>query len=117
MSTSSRYRRIASDTGLGNFTPTPTDGIPWRERLSAVAPPSFAPLAPRFVFRRRGERIFRPRMLRITRSQRVSHLRIRVGPEACQIIRDLLRPPVRREQMQEPADASAGNARRVAQAK
>src|SRR5262245_47656393 len=56
-------------------------------------------------------------MLRVASAQLLADDGIRVCPKTRKIIRDLLRPVVGREQVQEHLDASAGNSRCIAQSK
>ena len=54
-------------------------------------------------------------MLGVAGTQILADVRIAVGPEAFQVVRDLLRSHVGRQKVQHDADASAGDPRRFAE--
>src|SRR6187551_1078572 len=74
----------------------------------AVSRPAFG-----FRRRRRREGIFGPMMFRIASAELFAHLRIGVGPEAGQILRDLDWPLGRRQEMQDHGHRAVRDARGV----
>lgn len=61
--------------------------------------------------------VFRPGVLWVAAFELFADFRIRIGPEAGEVIRDLLRAKVGRQQMQEHGDTTAGDAGCLQQSK
>ena len=92
-------------------------GRPWRDSKTAEdANQKTVAYAPSLPHRRRRQRIVGPRMTWVAAAEFSANDGIGVGPEAGQVVGDLLWPIIRSQQVQQHGDSAASDSRGFAQA-